>query len=540
MFKNKEHIFSHYSLIILIVAFCIIEFIIYPSGNFPLNDEWWYARFVKDLQETGIVDYTQWGNPSVIAHLLFGKLIVTLFDFSYTILHLSTLLFSFLGIIFFYKLCKEFLLKNQFTSFLVTLVLIANPLFISLSNSFMTDVPFIATLIMGLYGYLKYKSSQHKLYLALTVVVFSWCILIRQLALAFVLGIFITQLVRDRKKCLSEIILLVISLLSLFVFEHWLHSKQVGNGYTYLFYHTGFSGSGITSSDFLINVSKRWVHYISFTGFVLFPLLIPKLIHFFLKKEFIYKRTISFITSLLMIPVTWSLQNFPIGNYLYDMGVGPETLYDTYIANINKTHSTSFLFFIIKGLSFMGSYTLLFTLIENSLIIWKQRKENKSSPITIILISLCFYYLLLANTSTIFDRYILVFSLFIIPFIVYYQTSFLKYKILIVCLSMLLLVFSILTTKDYYHSHQTRWEAIYYLKDKLNVSDEDINGGLEHESKEFFERGYAWVKKWQNNPENKFALTHGFLPNYHQLCNFTYQRFIPFKKDTIFVYQKNE
>jgi len=53
-------------LVLLIAAFLALVLYVSPLGDFPLNDDWAYARSVEHLLETGQVKILGWAAPSLI------------------------------------------------------------------------------------------------------------------------------------------------------------------------------------------------------------------------------------------------------------------------------------------------------------------------------------------------------------------------------------------------------------------------------------------------------------------------------------------
>lgn len=323
---------------LLLSVFLITEIIINPIGNFPLNDDWWYAKTL--LNNSNLFEAKNWGYTSMIAQLIYGKLFISVFGSSYTTLRLSTLLLSFFGLVFFYLLLEKLIIKQKTNAFIITLLIFYNPLFLSLSNSFMTDIPFLSFSIIGLYFYFKHSSDKKLFHLLVSALFLIFAVLTRQLALSFIIGVFISTIFIQRKFTVASIFLFLTPLFSLFAFEYFLRSKIGPSFYSSAFFRDENWGNVNTFLPICANFSKRWIHYISFTGFVLCPILIPYLYHYFRNKIYTDNKTNLIISSLLFLPVVWSLQKFPIGNYLYNTGVGPETLFDTYIAHTNLNHSS--------------------------------------------------------------------------------------------------------------------------------------------------------------------------------------------------------
>ncbi len=524
---------------LLLSVFLITEIIINPIGNFPLNDDWWYAKTL--LNNSNLFEAKNWGYTSMIAQLIYGKLFISLFGSSYTTLRLSTLLLSFFGLVFFYLLLEKLIIKQKTNAFIITLLIFYNPLFLSLSNSFMTDIPFLSFSIIGLYFYFKHSSDKKLFHLLVSALFLILAVLTRQLALSFIIGVFISTIFIQRKFTVASIFLFLTPLFSLFAFEYFLRSKIGPSFYSSAFFRDENWGNVNTFLPICANFSKRWIHYISFTGFVLCPILIPYLYHYFRNKIYTDNKTNLIISSLLFLPVVWSLQKFPIGNYLYNTGVGPETLFDTYIAHTNLNHSSSPLIFnCIKFVSFLGSFGLLLILVNSLRKLWlsiKKPAEINKLDLTIY-VSMFFYYSFLSIQGAIFDRYIMVFSIMIIPILIR-ETNFIQplSSNLFLAFSVLLIVFSILTTKDYLNTNRTRWAAVDLLKNKYNISDKNINAGYEHEGHCFPDSTFTF-DKWRNIPESEYLISYGPVKNYYTYKWLTYRRYIPFKRDTVFILKR--
>jgi len=542
MFQLKDKfiagIYSSNSKIILLLfcIFCGVEFFIDPLGNFPLNDDWWYTKTLYTWCNESVLDATGWGYAAKLPQLFIAKLFVSIFGFSFTVLRFSTLTLSFLGLLFFYLLLENFIIKNRISAFLISLLLLFNPLYLSLSNSFMTDVPFISFLIIGLYFYFRYKHKQASGAFVISLLFLTAAVLSRQLGLAFVSGILLSEIIFSKKIKLSSVIFVVIPALCLFIFEYWMHSKNINSGYTYAFFRTEEWSDLNSFTAPLINFSKRWVYYISLSGLVLSPVLIPYLFNNFKNKKHLADKKLFVVSAILFIPVILSFKNFPIGNYLYDSGVGPETYVDTYILRINLNHASScFIFNFIKLLSFLGSFGLILIVGNSVKVLWLSRKENTAlnHKLLVIYISLLFYYFFLSQAWAIFDRYILVFSIFIIPVIFLSNPKLHLQSRMFKVLLTLLVIFSTFAAKDYLNNNRTKWTVIEYLQ-KCKTDNKNINAGYEHAGY-YFSNSKDWYAKWQNKFSDEYLVTQGPLKDYKIINWISYQRYIPYKRDTIFI-----
>src|SRR5687767_8753152 len=112
-------------------------------GGFPLNDDWAYTYSVKHFLEHGRLWRTDWTYIPLITHTLIGAAFSKVFGFSFETLRLSTLFMGWLGLVGAYTLCRAAGATVLLAAF-ATFVVAFNPIYLNLSYTFMTDVPFVA------------------------------------------------------------------------------------------------------------------------------------------------------------------------------------------------------------------------------------------------------------------------------------------------------------------------------------------------------------------------------------------------------------
>ena len=132
---------KHRNIFLLLIIFLIVEVFLNPIGEFCLNDDWAYAASVKEFLNKGKFDIGSWPAMTLFVHVLWGSLFAKAFGFSFTILRISVLVLSFVCLCITEKLIFR-LTSNQWFAFTMSLLMLFNPIFLCLSNSFMTDVSF--------------------------------------------------------------------------------------------------------------------------------------------------------------------------------------------------------------------------------------------------------------------------------------------------------------------------------------------------------------------------------------------------------------
>jgi 4-amino-4-deoxy-L-arabinose transferase-like glycosyltransferase len=136
----------------IILAGCVALLVLLPPEHeYPIIDDWIYAGSVQHQVATGVFAMPPQSQANLVGLTLWGTLWVRLFGFSYTTLTYATLALALLGLLAFYGVARRVgTLPNA--ALLGTGLLAVNPLFLHLSASFMTDVPFLALVLVACYG----------------------------------------------------------------------------------------------------------------------------------------------------------------------------------------------------------------------------------------------------------------------------------------------------------------------------------------------------------------------------------------------------
>lgn len=116
------------------------------GGDFPLDDDWAYALSVKRLVSGGGLVIPDWASPTLVWHTVWGALWSLAAGFSHETLRLSTLALAALAALLTGLYARE-------DSPEAALAVALNPLFLLLSFTFMTDVPYLAWSMLALLLY---------------------------------------------------------------------------------------------------------------------------------------------------------------------------------------------------------------------------------------------------------------------------------------------------------------------------------------------------------------------------------------------------
>jgi len=165
----------------------LLALVIGPGGEFALNDDWAYNLPVKALVERGSIRFTDWNTASLIGQVVWAALFCLPRGYSITAVRLSTLTLGLIGVLGLYALLRSHGAGRRVAA-LGALVLLANPIYLELSYTFMTDVPFVAVMIPAVLFLSRgiERESDRDVWLGLGLAFAA--LFIRQVALAIFLG----------------------------------------------------------------------------------------------------------------------------------------------------------------------------------------------------------------------------------------------------------------------------------------------------------------------------------------------------------------
>ncbi|KPK85910.1 MAG: hypothetical protein AMS27_06225 [Bacteroides sp. SM23_62_1] len=527
------------NILFLLLVWIIAIIIVNPLGEFPLNDDWAYSKNLYHLCEEGKLILSDWPAQTLIAQTLIGTLVCKLFGFSFGVLRILTLVFSAASVYLFYQIIKMITPDNKIALF-VSFLFMFNPIYFSLSFTFMTEIYYFFFFLLSLFFFFRNLESDRIIYIGLGTLFSVVATLTRQtgIIIPFSFGlIWFYKNPKSVKNILISIFPFIITIGSYYFYSYYLKITDK------IPYNYGQPDSLIHSLLYPdLNQFISHLGYILFyAGFFLLPLTICYLpaISFPDSK----KKLIIFIIFEVVIisgfQKVWT--TIPWGNILFNLGLGPKLLKDTYWGdNINPALPDWFWY----GLEIL-------IIIEISLILMKlvgqinslklNSGKNNSSPVklmkSIFLIILTGYLIYLLLNKNFIDRYSLPVTICLLILFIPEKISF-PVRRFVVPISLLLIFsfFSIFSTHDYLSWNRARWKAVDYLLNEKNISPYKIDGGFEVN---------AWYEAGPFNPhqkngiswwfvtEDEYVLSFGPVSGYNFLKSFHYQRYLSFGKDSV-------
>ncbi len=142
----------------VLALFVAVLFLVSPAGDFPLNDDWMYSSAVSQRLATGTDQLAEITNVYLYPQRLYGAAVARLFGFSFNLLRGTGVLAALIGLLLAFGILAR-LGFGAFACFAGTALLLLNPLFLNLTYSFMTDLPYLALFLAALLFYLRAAQS---------------------------------------------------------------------------------------------------------------------------------------------------------------------------------------------------------------------------------------------------------------------------------------------------------------------------------------------------------------------------------------------
>ena len=472
--------------IVLSLTWIIIFLFIDPLHDFPLNDDWSYALSVKQFVEEGDLYLTDWNASPILTLILWGSLFCIPFGFSFGALTISTLVSGIAGVLFTYSLLK-IVSGKRMVALLAALLIAVNPLYISLSVTFMMDVHFYALFVMSIFFYVRFFKEKSNSWLIPAFLASLFAMFLRQFAIVVPLTFLALEII-SQKKVFKRVVLLNLSvvlvvLAAYFIFNKWLEAK-------------GMLPANFRSITDLMDVGiteMGWRVFVR-TGFMLIEAglwLFPLIVLIFIKSIASFRKRMlwpAVVGIIFLIPMVRVVGDFPAGNILYDLGLGPVTTRDVFILGLSKDlFSVQWVIILFRALGLAGGIMLVVLVMNKFIHLAGAIRSNRRSYDEFYALSGVIALILYAGIAminfTYFDRYILpmlpLFMLILIPGNKGGLTIGYPLKAIFTLFLTGLLVFGVLSTRHYLQWNRMRLELIRTLEME-GIPAEKVDGGHEY------------------------------------------------------------
>jgi len=284
------------------------------------------------------ISFDNWGAMTLIAHTIWGALFCKIFGFSFTVLRVSTLVISWIGLLATFHLFREGGFEKK-QAFWATLLIALNPLYLVLSFSYMTDVPFMSFVILSALFFLKFihgKPIRHLIFATIFSIIAT---LIRQPGILLPIAFFFIYITKNKTSLnavFQSFTPLFLTISVLITFTSW---RKNNFGLSNSFGTTDHLLENIFNGKITQNLSEQAHGIFIYWGIFLLPILLLSFASLWKKENWKIKLLVFVITMLCVFPFLekW---NYPLhGNIIFNWGMGPHILaeypenYQLYFSN---------------------------------------------------------------------------------------------------------------------------------------------------------------------------------------------------------------
>lgn len=545
------------NLLAIAALWVVMVGLLSPLGDFPLNDDWTYARSVKTILDSGRFELLPWSQPTALPQAYWGALFCRLFGFSFTTLRFSTLVLGLGGVLVTYLLLRH-LKARPSTALLGATTVAVNPLYFCLSNSFMTDVPLYFLAVTSLLMLVRGFQRDDPAWLVSGILVSLVAILQRQLAIVLPLGFAAAYLwsrrITPRRSAIAVGPLLVGFLLH-FLLQQWLEAQ---GRVPFLSTRDILTAA---SQNFLPRLAENAVTLLVYTGLFVLPNSLARFDAWLADDSARSPRRVWLGVGgliALSLVILWTLPRpMPFSqNVLTYFGFGPLSLRDTYILERNYPPKAAALAFAWAGVTLLaavGASLLLDRCWRDGVaairgIRARGRGALGAVPVLLIATFSGYVVLIAAVTIAFFDRYLLL----CIPFALIAvgenspvgqslrASAFPRFLAwLLVAISA---AFSLVAMRDYLAWNGARWEALASLTERQGISPAVIDGGYEFNGWHMYVptplgevpagKSWWWVK------DDEYVIASGPLPGYREIASYPFERWLLRERSRIAVLQR--
>jgi hypothetical protein len=460
---------------VLTLLWLVPLLIIGLNGEFTLNDDWAYSFATSGYLRTGHLIRSSWTFTPIISNVAIGVAFAKVFGFSLAVLRASTFVMGWLGMLGMYAWLRELGVARKMSG-IAAATLGFNPLYLHLSYTYMTDVPFTAFVVWSLvattWGLRRRRWLGYGIGLGFGIL----ATLSRQPGAAVVAAIVVTLTLmyvpRWQTLVLRGGLMFGALALALVVERSTLGSGARGDGGVLELLRQSFAGG-----NNLYFIVRNGVQTVVYGGVFLLPLLVPLALPSMARTRWLGPATAATALGLLALIAT-KFTRLPLGINIIDPGgLGPITLHGTASNRVLLPTFIWWLFDLAGAVA--GSFAVVVSMAWMWRRAWGERVTNAERLLPLCVLAI--YLLPIVLRPIFFDRYLVA----VLPCLLAIVIGALEVRSLargpfavacgvLACMS----GYGVVGTRDYLEHHRCRTALLDPLVQQ-GVSPTEIEGGFE-------------------------------------------------------------
>jgi 4-amino-4-deoxy-L-arabinose transferase-like glycosyltransferase len=471
---------------LLVLVMAAGALVMQPLGDFPLNDDWAFGLPVKWLVERGRLEFTDWQAMTLIGQVALGGAVTHVTGFSFSALRVLVLVLGAATVVLTYALARSVGSSRMNAAFAAAL-LMCNPIFVTMSASFMTDVPFLFSCVLAMFLFATYQAKRTLGWLVLAWLAVLLACSIRQLGIAVAFGFVAcrwTMRGADKHWWRDSVLPTVLMLGALVAFPQVLKAT-IGVPSLYSTstdqLRTAFQGLLALRLGYIRAALEKGSVVLMYTGLCLAPWLLLTWQRRRTSRARISNGALLVALAALVtagLHATGKLMPLAL-NTLIDMGLGVRTL----PGEQDLPQAPPWFWALVTWVAVCAVLAGLAAL-PRWLRSWPSTEPHARGMTVLLLVTAAFYNVpfLFMSGSLWFDRYVLL-NIAIGAVLLARCTSspiqprLAQASALVLAASF---VFSIIGTHDYLEWNRQRWAATLHAESVLGASPEALDGGFEY------------------------------------------------------------
>lgn len=518
-------------------AWVVLIILMNPRGEFPMMDDWIYQRMVAAWIADGrlaIPDVTQ---MVAVGHVALGVAIARLAGLSFEALRLAILVIGWLGIVAVYAACRAFGAGPAVAS-LAAATLLVNPVYLMMSATFMTDVPFFLLSTLALIFYARALDAPSWGRVAIATVLSAAAGTIRQPALILPAAFLVALPLRyglDRRIAALAAVPIAIVGVELAALPIVLEAAgRLPRDYN-LPLREMMRHLRAPSVEWLSFSAKRGLNIGFHLGWFLLPFafLVPPTLQ--------RRRTTPTILSaalatLIALAVLATGKVAPWGSsLLYDFGLGGVSLYDVAALGLPHLPRAPWSFWLVFTIASGTAVAILAVQWGATLLDAFAGRDRRAWAVGVFALLAAAGYTGPMVLSWFYDRYLLP----VVPCLVVYAAirRDLTFTARRVAVSVVMLVplglAAAAAGHDSFAWNRARWQGLAFLMTR--ATPQQIDGGYEFAGL----TRYADGSDWQTPAERTFVIAFGPVPGYREIARFEYATWLPPRRAAILALERD-
>lgn len=499
---------SMYIAILLLVQLVLLG-IVFPVGNFPLNDDWAYAHSVLWLLDEHRLRLSNWIAMNLLPQTLLGAAAAKLFGFSFTGLRAVTQVVAMLTSLVAFSFFRASGLSRP-ASLVATLILVVTPWWQVLANTYMTDLYGLLFGLLAATYFLRHLAEPRTMLLLFAVLFTVVGVLQRQVVLviplAFMFAWYARLTIWRRWPVIQGVLPLAIAFAAEVAYQAYLEggpgipaAQEVIHGRLFPMLMGVLTLKTESVLWFFLNLAGL----LGYLGLVATPWV--SWLGGAIRAAGLLRWLVIGGLCLLGISVAWDWMPPYRENHVIDLsGIGPFTVHDGFNRDApGLDRSTGIFWLSMTFLAVVGTTAMLTAALRTPSALVREFSERTGNTLFHVCVVLA--YLVPFAVTDYIDRYVL----FVLPFVLVWMHSVfvadavpagrLAQAVTVVLVSAYG-VMSAVATHDYFAWNRARWEAIEFATQSLGANPRTLDGGFEYNGFFNFERMRLSGSRQGKNP----------------------------------------